>query len=258
MRITTTVAIAFAVVSVLVAADATYLGRWKLNPDRSQLTGDTMTIEKTASGPMRMSGSGFSYIFNVDGREYSTPDGGTVSWKALEANSWEATYRMNGKLTSTVKMSLQGNTQTAFISVKKPDGGTEEMMTRFTRVSGGSGLVGKWKRTEVKFPAASPAASMELIANGTDGLTLKFPEEGSTCTAKFDGKDYPVTGPLAGNKKSLSMRRTGPRSFEITEKLDGKAMYQQKFSLSEDSNELVVDITPVSVHEPTKAVYDRQ
>ncbi len=203
---------------------------------------------------MRFEMSGISYTFNVDGKEYPTPDGGTASWKALDANTWEVTIRMNGKVAAVIKLSLEGNTLSSSASVEKPDGGTIDQAAKFVRASGGPGFLGKWKSTEVK----APAVSMELTTNGADGLTAKFPEEGTTCTAKFDGKDYPVTGPLVGNKVSFSLKRTGPRSFEMTEKLGGKAIYLDKFSVSEDGNTLTNDAVSVSGKEPIKVVYDRQ
>ena len=256
MRITTGIAIAITLgaASILAAADASYIGKWRLNPARSRLVGGTLTIEKTASGTMRFEMSGVSYAFNVDGKEYPTPDGGTASWKALDEKTWEVTIRMNGKETAVVKLSLEGNSLSTSASVKKPDGGTIDQMAKFARASGGPGFLGKWKSTEVKVPAMS----MELSMNGTDGLTLRFPEEGTVCTAKFDGKDYPVTGPLVGNKMSFSLKRTGPRSFEMTEKLDGKALYLDRFSVSEDGNSLTNDATSVSAKEAIKVVYDRQ
>ncbi len=249
-----TVAIVFEAASILVAADAPYIGKWKLNPAKSQLTGETVAIEKTASGLMRFEMSGVSYTFNVDGKEYPTPDGGTASWKDLDANMWEVTIRMNGKVAVVIKLSLEGNTISSSASIKKPDGGTIDQTGKFVRASGGPGFLGKWKSTEVKVPTMS----MELTPNGTDGLILRFPEEGTTCAAQFDGKDYPVTGPLVGKKVSFSLRKTGPRSFEMTEKLDGKAVYQERFSVSEDGNTLTNDASSVSAKEPIKVVYDRQ
>ncbi len=249
-----TIAITVAVASVLAAADAPYIGKWKLNPGKSQLTGETVTIEKTASGSMRFEMSGISYTFDVDGKEYPTPDGGTASWKALNNALWEVTIRMNGKVAAVVRLTLEGNTLSVSASVTKPDSGTMDQTSRFARSSGGPGFLGKWKSTEVK----APAMSMELTPNGTDGLTLRFPEEGAACRAKFDGNDYPVTGPLVGDKVSCSLRRTGARSFEMTQKLNGKPVYLSRFSVSEDGNTLTNDASAVSAKEPIKIVYDRQ
>lgn len=36
--------------SVLSAADAPYIGKWKLDPAKSQFAGQTVLIEKTADG----------------------------------------------------------------------------------------------------------------------------------------------------------------------------------------------------------------
>ncbi len=249
-----TVTITLAAASVLAAADAPYIGKWKLNPDKSRLTGGTVTIEKTASGPMRFEMSGVSYTFNVDGREYPTPDGGTASWKAVNATSWEVTIRMNGKVAAVVKLSLEGNTLSVAAGVQKPDGGTIEQTSKFARASGGPGFLGKWRSTEVK----APAVSMELSPNGTDGLTLRFPEEGSTCIAKFDGNDYPVAGPFVGNKMSFSLKKIGAQSFEITEKLNGKAVFLDRISVSEDGRTLTIDSSSVAAKEALKIVYDRQ
>ncbi len=256
MRVITglTVAIIFEAASILVAADAPYIGKWKLNPEKSQVTGQTVTIEKTASGLMRFEMSGISYTFNVDGKEYPTPDGGTASWKALDASMWEVTIRMNGKVAAVIKLSLEEDSLSSSASVKKPDGGTIDQTAKFVRASGGPGFLGKWKSTEVKVPAVS----MDLTPNGADGLTVTFQEEGTTCSAKFDGKDYPATGPLVGNKVSFSLKRTGPRSFEMTEKLDGKALYLDRLSVSEDGKTLTNDAISVSAKEPIKVVYDRQ
>ena len=38
----------------LVAADPAYVGKWKLNTAKSQLTGDTVTISKAADGMMTL------------------------------------------------------------------------------------------------------------------------------------------------------------------------------------------------------------
>ena len=43
----------------LVAADPAYVGKWKLNTAKSQLTGDTVTISKAADGMMAFDGQGF-------------------------------------------------------------------------------------------------------------------------------------------------------------------------------------------------------
>ena len=96
-----------------------------------------------------------------------------------------------------------------------------------------------------------------MVTNGDDGLTLKF-DSGDSCAAKFDGNDYPITGPQASPKTVYSFKKTGPNSFERTEKLDGKAIYVDTFTVSPDGKTITDDGSPVSAKEPTKSVFDRQ
>jgi hypothetical protein len=149
---------------------------------------------------------------------------------------------------------VNGDTLMVMAERKTPDAGIIKDSSKFTRVSGGPGIVGKWKSTEVK----AAAASMELAPNRADGLTLKHLDFGVDCAAKFDGKDYPLTGPQAPSKTTLSFKKTGPHSFEMTEKIEGKAVYMDVFTLSPDGKTLTDDGNPVSVKEPTQAVYDRE
>ena len=59
---------------VSTAADAPYIGKWKVNSSKSQLT-DIVTIEKLPSGEMRFEESGFTYTFKADGKERSMEAG---------------------------------------------------------------------------------------------------------------------------------------------------------------------------------------
>jgi hypothetical protein len=89
-------------------------------------------------------------------------------------------------------------------------------------------------------------------------VTLKFLDDGDLCEAKFDGKDYAVTGPAAGGKTTYLLKKLGFGSFEATHKLNGKADYIDKYTVSGDGKTLTDEGTPFSKKEITKGVYDRQ
>ena len=249
-----TIVCAMTLAPVIFAADAPWVGKWKLNPAKSQLTGETLTIEKTSSGMISQTNEGSTTTFKLDGKEYPTPDGGTIAIKETSPDTWEFTQRMHGKVIVTGKESFKGDTLTASVTVNKPDGGTIQQSSVSTRVSGGPGFFGKWKSKETR-PAA---AVLEITANGADGVTVNYPEFGFACSAKFDGKDYPGAGQLAGPKTTYSFKSTGPRSFEMTSKTDGKPIYVDTFTVSADGKTLTDDGTPVAVKELIKGVYDRQ
>jgi hypothetical protein len=247
--------ILMATASFLAAADAPYVGKWKLNPAKSQLAGEQVSVEQTPSGGMRLVTPTVSYEFKVDGKEYPVPGGtGTVSWKEVSPTTWDITARTNGQVTATLRLVLKGDTLTQSRHNIKPDGGTSESSVTLTRVSGGPGLFGKWKSTELK----TSASSMEIASNGADGVIVTYPDSGSACSGKFDGKDYPVIRRNVPSKVTWSFKKASPGSFDMTEKIEGKAVYVDTFAVSPDGKTLSDDGTPVSAKEPTKAVYDRQ
>jgi hypothetical protein len=62
----------------------------------------------------------------------------------------------------------------------------------------------------------------------------------------------------AAVKQTLAFERQGAKAFKMTTKIDGKPFYTDVFTLSPDGRTLTDDGMPVSVKEPSKAVYERQ
>ena len=72
------------------AAQPSFAGTWKLNLAKSQMTGQTLSVEKTASGLMHFDiHHGFEFDFDLSGKEFPTPDGGTTSWREINPTTWE-------------------------------------------------------------------------------------------------------------------------------------------------------------------------
>lgn len=245
---------------VVVAAGAataqapSFAGTWKLNMSKSQLTGQTVTFDKKANGLIHFDTQGFAYDFDLTGKEHPTPDGGTTAWREVNPTTWEASNRANGKVIATYRQVLNGDSMALVVQMPKPDGSSTEMTSNWTRVSGGPGFFGKWKSTEVK----GAAPTMELSVQGTNGITVRFPEVQMACTGSFDGKDHPVTVNGSAVKQTLAFERSGPLSFKMTTKIDGKPFYVDVMMLSADGKTLVDDGLPVAANEPSKLVYERQ
>jgi hypothetical protein len=233
------------------AADAPYFGKWKVNSSKSQLN-DIVTIEKLPAGDFRFEESGFTYTFKPDGKEYSTPDGGTASWKALSDTSWEVTNRANGKVSVTITLTLKGDTLSTMAMI--PQSGGKDVMTTSTskRISGGPGFLGKWQGTQ----ADAGTTWLQLTSDGADGLKIEAPN--SLCAAKFDGKPYPMTGSGDGSKTTMAFDKTGPASFESTTFLDGKPYFKDSYVVSADGKMLTDTGTPVATKKPLKVIYERQ
>ena len=248
------VVLIFAGVAGAAASEASFSGNWKLNLEKSQLSGQTFTIEKTASGKYHYDSQGFGFDFDLIGKEYPTPDGGTTSWKAVDASTWVSTSRMNGKVVATYHESLHKDAIEGVMKVMKPDGSVVAESVTFTRVSGGPGFLGKWKSGDVK----GAPTTLVILTNTPNHITVKYPEFAQVCDGSFDGKDYVLKTKGVPSKMTLAFEKTGDNSFRITTKLDGKPFYTDIVTVSPDGKVLTDEGNSVSANEPVKSIYDRQ
>jgi hypothetical protein len=239
------------------AGDLPYAGRWKLNVAKSDFGETTATYAKAGSDEMQFTMAGQSYKFRVDGKDYPSIFGRTSAWKQIDSNTWETVTKQDGTLiaTDTTKLSADGKTMTVHSKGPKPAGGTFEQTTVYERVSGGPGLEGKWKTKN--FQTSAPTV-LELTPSGSDGLMVKIPDFKIAADLKFDGKDYPATGPGMPPGLTLAIKKTGPRSFDLIEKQNGKPLFNLSFAVSADGKTLTETGGPVGVDEKFKAVYERQ
>src|SRR5262249_1286794 len=257
MRVSVRLTILILVLSTMAwAADPPFFGKWKLNVTKSDFGESTVTYEQAANGEMKLTSDGQSHTFKTDGKEYSTPWGTTASWKAVNATTWETTSKVNGKVTGTATMKLSGDGKSLTVDSKaiKATGETSNDSAVYERVTGTSGLPGKWKTKNLKI--GSPG-SMVIAPDGADGLTLSYVEEKGNCAAKFDGKDYPATGPIWPSGWTCMIAKTGT-GFDISWKKDGKMMYKDSLTTSPDGKVLMDIGNAAGTTEKTKVVYDRQ
>ncbi len=241
----------------LLAGDPPYVGSWKLNPAKSDFGETTVTYQDMGGGEMKFTADGQSYTFKADGKDYPTPWGSFAAWKAIDASSWEVTGKANDKVvsTATLKLGPDGKTLTMDAKNVKATGETSHDSAIYQRLSGGPGLVGKWKTKNLKI--GSPG-TMTIGASGSDGLTLTFVEEKGTCSAKFDGSDHPATGPIWPSGWTCAIAKNGATALDVTWKKDGKVMYKDTFTPSADGKTLTDLSGAPATTEKVKAIYDRQ
>lgn len=241
----------------LMAAGLPYAGKWKLNPAKSYFGDTTLTYEQMPGGEMKQTTDGLSYTFKTDGKEYTTPWGTTAAWKAIDSHTWQLTNKANGKVvsTDTLTVSPDGKALTLDSNRIKASGETSKDVMTFQRVSGGPGLAGKWKTKNLKM--SSPAV-LAIVPSGPGGLSLTFVDEKASCSAQFDGKDYPATGPIWPPGWTCAIAKNGGRAFDVTWKKDGKPMYKGTFTASGDGKTLTEVGGAAATTEKIKAVYDRQ
>jgi hypothetical protein len=246
-----------AAATAIAAADPPYAGKWKMNPARSNFGELTVVYEQVPSGEMQETTSGQSYKFKVDGKDYPDHFGNTFAWKSLSSTSWERTLKLKGKVltTDTLTLSPDGKSLTTDSKGTKPNGETIHDTFVFERVSGGPGLAGKWKASNMK--SSSPSL-LELTPSGSDGLTFKVVDMGLTCDSKLDGKDYPCSGPTLSEGWTVALVGSGLRSLNMTIKQNGKDFYKVVYTVSPDGKTLTESGTATGTDEKIKVVYDRQ
>jgi hypothetical protein len=242
---------------LVAAAESPFVGTWKLNPAKSQFTGTTVTYEQLPAGEMRVTEGGQSYNFKPDGKEYPAVFGMTAAWKQLDPNTWEVTLKVKDRVlsTDTIKVSADDKTLTVNSKGRTPDGTPFDDHISYQRVSGGPGLAGKWKSTKVTI---SSPQTLELSSYAGDGLSWKMAAFNATANMKFDGKDNPVEGPTVPPNFTIAATSTGPRSFELVEKMNGKIVYRGTYTLSDDGKTLTAVFSPEGASDKVTAVYDRQ
>ena len=250
----TRLALLCGIVSVGMAADLPYAGKWKVNLAKSDYGQTTVTFESLPGGEWQSTAFGITYKFKMDGKDYPDNMGGTAEWKAVGANTWELVAKANGKVTETdtFKLGADGKTLTDIARQMKADGGSLETSAVYERVSGGPSLAGKWKTRKV----SGASEMMEMTASGTDGLILKDPDMGMNCDAKLDGKDYPCTGPMLPPGFTVAMKNAA-RSLDLTVKKDGKSFFNATYTVSPDGKTMTEIGVASSGSDKIKIVFDR-
>ena len=201
----------FALLSVMstsaLAADDSLVGKWKFNPDKSQMTGLDYKIEDAGGGQYRFIFGDDVETLTLDGKGHVTKYGDTWSIKTTGPSSWESTNKRDGKVTNKSKwtVSADGQTFTSTDENMRPDGSTGRSEATFKRTGGTSGLVGAWQTTSVK--VLSPT-SIAIAKWESDGYTRTSPAFKETLEFKLDGKQYTPKGPRVPPGMTVTAKKT--------------------------------------------------
>jgi hypothetical protein len=103
----------------------------------------------------------------------------------------------------------------------------------------------------------SSPTGYEIKDNGDGSLTWTLPDMKATVTLKTDGTEAMASGPTVPDGLTLSLTKSGPRSFTLVEKIKGKPVFKGTETVSEDGTTLTETGSAVGVNEPTTAVYDK-
>ncbi len=243
--------------STLFAADASFVGTWKLNPGKSHFNGLQEKIEDMGGGKYQFAFGDDVQTITMDGKDHPTKYGDMWSVTKTGPNSWKSVHKRNGKVTSTATWTLSdnGNKFTSVIDGTRPDGSKLHNVFETKRIAGTSGLAGTWEST--KFQINSPAA-MQIASWNGDGWTISVPADKERLDLKFDGKEYPDKGPRVAKGTTASGKQIDAHNVEITTKLKGKTQYTEHMKLSADGKTITSTLHFPGVPKPEIDVYERQ
>jgi len=237
-------------------ADSPFDGTWQLDTAKSHLTGDTMAFEDGGNGSLKYTDSDQTYTFKPDGSSFTTPLGQERTMQKSGDNVYTSTAKLHGTLLRTTTWTLSSDGKKLVLESKgtKPNGDSFDDVTTYKRTSAGTGLVGGWKSTQVKL--SSPNA-ITIQTAGND-VTLTISAVKATVHAKWDGKDYPASGPTVADGITLALTKTGPNSFKLVEKAKTKVLAIVHYRAASDGKTLTTKGTNGEGKEPFSEVFTKQ
>src|SRR5262245_46807440 len=122
-----------------------FLGTWKINPAKSDMTETRLQFVRKPSGEITMTLQGTTYDFRIDGKSYVAPFSSMATWTETSPRSWRTLYRMNNvdNNIDNYTLSADGRTLTLKTDFLVPTP-SQQTMT-FTRIGSGDGLIGAWQ-----------------------------------------------------------------------------------------------------------------
>jgi len=224
--------------SIAQAAEAPFIGTWKLDPSKTRLP-DQMTVKKLGANTFAFDFGGGAEKIVLDGTDQKGLEGSLLSVKAEAPHRWMVERKMDGRLLlrATWSLSKDGSTLTDNFRQFASDGATSGTDSVYRRAGKGSDFAGVWR--SIKETMISPPM-MQVTAFKGDGLSFVTSPTLLTRSAKLDGRDYPDEGPNARPGAASSIRRVDARTLVVTRKYDGKAVATEDFGLSADLKTLTI------------------
>jgi hypothetical protein len=252
-----TLAITLSSAGHLFAATNPWYGTWKINRDKSTLTGTSYTMTKTPKGYTFDYGS-MKFEIGDDGKDYPTVAPETYSIKQTGNNEWLGITKTNGKETArdTMKVSSDGKTLVDKTTGTHADGTTYSSEEDDTRVGSGTGLAGTWKSAKV----TSNSRGVQVLSDAGGGkMKWFFPTSQGGYVSALDGKPVTSFGPRSSPDQTIAVKQISTLEQKYTVYLKGKPFLEGTTKVSADGK--VMNDTSWLVEKPaekTTGIYEKQ
>ncbi len=239
------------------AADDPFVGKWKLNPSKSTLF-DEMKVKAAGDNKYAFDfGAGQSETIVTDGTDQPGIFGTTLAVTVEGPHSWKVVRKKDDHLmvSATWTLSEDGTTLTDHFKGYRDDGSTMSLDYVYARSGEGTGFAGIWDSTSEQM---NSVYEFQIQPFEADGLSIISPADKSTNNIRFDGKEYPKSGPNTPKGSASVGRRLDNGALEITDKIEGKVVDTRRMEISADHNTLTMTVQPVSQSKPNVLVFDRE
>jgi hypothetical protein len=238
------------------AANQPFVGAWKLNPSKSQLT-DQMKVDSAGGNKYAFDFGAGTETVAADGTDQPGYGGTTLAVTLLGPDALKVVRKKDGRvlLTADWKLSKDGSALSDDFTTFAPDGSSSNLKYVYQRTTATSGFAGTWESASVKI-------NFELVNKiqpyDGDGLSIISPISDKPKNLSFDGKDYPNLSSNAPDGSTYSARRTSDHTLEVTDKVKGKTVDTVQYMLSSDLKTLTLTIHRTGMRTPNVFVFDRQ
>ncbi len=238
------------------AANDPFGGAWKLDPAKSRLT-DQMKVESAGGNRYAFDFGGGAETVAVDGTDQPGIGGTTLAVTLEGPDALRVVRKKDGRtlLTADWKLSKDGSALSDDFTSFAPDGTPSNLKYVYQRTTQTKGFAGTWESASVAVNFAL-VITFQPYAGG--GLSLISPTSDKPKDLSFDGKDRPNLSSAAAAGSTYSAKRVSARALEVTDKLDGKPLDTQEFTLSSDLKTLTLTIHRPGLRTPNVFVFDRQ
>ena len=155
-------------------------------------------------------------------------------------------------------LSADGKTLTSTFMGTNADGSPIKHERIATRVTGATGLEGKWRDTQITVPGDTP--DTVIVSSPSPGiLRWDWPVDGGFVEGKADGTDHPLVGTIFAAGSTMSFKYLSPDRISYAAKVKEKSDGWGIQTLAADGKSYTdVSWNPGKENKKTTAVYVRQ
>ena len=237
------------------AANPSFVGEWKLDPARTRLT-DQMKVESAGGNRYTFDVGGGPETVAADGTDQPGYAGTTVAVTLTGPDSLRFVRKKDGRmlLTADWTLSKDGSVLDDDFTSFAPDGTASNVKLVFQRTTPTSGLMGTWEGVGA---TVNFSLTINIQPYGGDGFSILSSASDKPKNLSFDGKDYPNLSSNAPVGATYSAKRVDDRTLEITDKVAGKTVDTQQYTLSSDLKTLTLSIHRPGMRTPNVLVFER-